>query len=78
MKPEDLKWEGNSKAMYERFVLNVPGPFKKKAMKDFLNYIEREKVTVMTEDIFIKSTEENAPKMFRGMIMKQVNEMRSS
>ncbi len=62
---DNLTWQGNSKKMYELVMGAVPSLFKSVVRHEIEDWIVKNKVQVVTEELCLKMFKEKAPK---GMI----------
>jgi len=74
---ENLSWEGNSKTMYDRLVQSAPMFMRDKAQKDFQEWIAKKGITTMTEDLLEEHVKDTAPAMMQGMILAQIQSLKS-
>jgi hypothetical protein len=72
MSIENLKWEGNSKAMFEKVVSFAPGPMQELVKNDFIAWVEKRNIAVMTEELMEQNIKETAPKPFLNMLLDQI------
>lgn len=64
---DNLTWQGNSKKMYSLVMGEVPSIFKSLVRHEIEDWIIKNKVQVVTEELCLKMFKEKAPK---GMIDK--------
>lgn len=62
---DNLTWKGNSKKMYKLVIDAVPSLFKSVVKHEIEDWLIKNKVQVVTEELCIKMFKEKAPK---GMI----------
>ena len=74
---EDLSWEGNSKDMYDKLVSAAPAFMREKAENDSKPWIAKKGITTMTEDLLEEHIKETAPPPMQGMILAQLQGMKS-
>ena len=74
---ENLSWEGNSKSMYEKLVESAPMFMREQAKKGFAEWIDRKGITTMTEDLVEEHIKETAPAPMQGMILAQIQPLKS-
>ena len=75
----DLTWEGNSKAMFDRIVLNSPKPFRVMTEKKLRENIYR-KVEILgkvTESTIMECIKEIIPKTIVEMTLKSIEPLRT-
>jgi len=75
----ELKFEGNSKAMFDRLVEESPKPFRKNNEKKIRASFEQKagESGIVTEDIVFQTVNEITPKPFLKMTLKILEEMKS-
>ncbi|MDF2985173.1 MAG: hypothetical protein K0R50_683 [Eubacterium sp.] len=71
---EKLTWEGNSKKMFKLVIDNVPSIFSGLVKHEIEDWIIKNKLTVVTEELCLKMFKEKAPK---GMIEKLTPKLES-
>ena len=64
---DNLTWNGNSKKMYKLVMDAVPSLFKSVVKREIEDWLIKNKVQVVTEELCLKMFKEKAPK---GMIDK--------
>lgn len=64
-----LKWEGNSKKMYEACLEAVPKMFRGSVSDKIEDYVDDNDVTVMTEELILTQIGEKAPASFKDKFM---------
>jgi hypothetical protein len=64
---DNLTWQGNSKQMYKLVMDAVPSLFKSVVKREIEDWLIKNKVQVVTEELCLKMFKEKAPK---GMIDK--------
>ena len=74
---ENLSWEGNSKSMYEKLVESAPMFMREQAKKGFADWITKKGITTMTEDLVETHIKETAPAPMQGMILAQLQPLKS-
>jgi len=71
---DNLKWEGNSKKMFDLVMDAVPSIFKGLVKHEIEDWIVKNKLEVATEELCLKMFKEKAPK---GMIEKLTPKLES-
>lgn len=74
---ENINWEGNSKAMFEKLVSSAPPFMRDKAQNDFKAWVEKKGITTLTEDLIEAHIMESAPAPIQGMVLAQIRPLRS-
>lgn len=74
---EDLKWEGNSKEMYDKILSSAPGVMKKKAEEDFKIWVEKKGLATITEALFEDHIKETTPAFIQGLILAQITALKT-
>ena len=74
---ENLSWEGNSKAMYDKLMESAPLPMREMAKKGFADWVTKKGITTMTEDLLEAHIKETAPAPMQGMILAQLQPLKS-
>ncbi|MEI6125231.1 MAG: hypothetical protein WCQ99_01625 [Pseudomonadota bacterium] len=75
----DLKWEGNSKVMFDKMIESSPKPFRAMTEKKLTEALVAKAGDggAVTEDILIECVKTVTPKPFVGMAMKQLDPLRT-
>jgi hypothetical protein len=71
---DNLTWEGNSRKMFKLVMDNVPAIFSGLVKHEIEDWIVKNKVTVVTEQLCLKMFKEKAPK---GMLDKLTPKLES-
>ncbi|KOR26794.1 hypothetical protein ACFLKB_14445 [Clostridium sp. FAM 1755] len=73
----NLKWEGNSKRMYEVILKAVPKVFQGTINSLVANWIINNKVEIVTEDIVFQAVEYMAPSEAKNKLLPILNQMKT-
>ncbi|EPY2276688.1 hypothetical protein ACXAT3_001411 [Clostridium sporogenes] len=73
----NLKWEGNSKRMYEVILKAVPKLFQGSIKRLVANWIINHKVEVITEDIVFQAVEDMAPSEAKNKLLPILNQIKT-
>ncbi|MBO0573532.1 hypothetical protein EXQ42_00720 [Clostridium botulinum] len=73
----NLKWEGNSKRMYEVILKAVPKLFQSSIKRMVANWIINHKVEVVTEDIVFQAVEDMVPSEAKNKLLHILNQMKT-
>jgi len=71
---DNLTWQGNSEKMYKLVMDSVPSLFKSVVRREIEDWLIKNKVQIVTEELCIKMFKEKAPK---GMIDKLTPKLES-
>ena len=74
---DNLTWEGNSKEMYDKVISFAPWPMQEMAKKEFKGWVEKKNITTMTEDLLEEHIKETAPSPFVGMLLEQIQPLKT-
>ena len=74
---DNLTWEGNSKAMYDKLVESAPAFMRDQAINGFANWVSQKGITTMTENLIEDHIKETAPGPMQGMILAQLQPLKS-
>jgi len=74
---DTLKWEGNSQKMYKAIMDAVPSIFKGTVKHEIEKALVKDKVTVVTEEIVIKTFKEKAPKPMWEKVNPQLESLKT-
>jgi hypothetical protein len=74
---DTLKWEGNSQKMFKTIMDSVPPLFKGMVKSEIEKGLVKSKVTVVTEELVIKTFKEKAPKPMWEKIDPQLESMKT-
>ena len=74
---DNLTWEGNSKAMYDKLVESAPAFMREQLKKGFEDWVAKKGITTMTEDLLEEHVKETAPGPMQGMILAQLQPFKS-
>ena len=74
---DNLTWEGNSKAMYDKLVASAPAFMRDQAINGFAAWISQKGITTMTEDLVEQHVKDTAPAPMQGMILGQLQPLKS-
>ena len=74
---DTLKWEGNSQKMYKLIMDSVPSIFKGMVKHEIEKALLKGKVTVITEELVIKTFKEKAPKPMLEKVNPQLESMKT-
>ncbi|MDR1736663.1 MAG: hypothetical protein LBR85_07345 [Oscillospiraceae bacterium] len=58
---DSLEWRGNSRAMYEEILKNVPSLFAGRVKRDIAAWAVKNNIHTVTEDIVFRAVDEIAP-----------------
>jgi len=75
---EEIKWNGNSKEMYNIVISKVPGLFRGKVARKINSYIIENNVSEVTEEMLIEAVKEYAPKSYYESIIGDLEKLRSN
>ncbi|MHB8062793.1 MAG: hypothetical protein ACYDG2_09205 [Ruminiclostridium sp.] len=71
---DNITWKGNSKLMYKLVIDAVPSLFKSLVKREIEDWLIKNKVQVVTEELCLKMFKEKAPK---GMLEKLTPKLES-
>lgn len=75
----ELKWEGNSKEMFDKLIESSPKPFRAMTEKKMLEGLEKKagEGGAVTEDIVEEVVKEITPKPFVAMALKNIEPLKT-
>jgi len=74
----DLEWQGNSRKMYEAIINGVPFFLAGNVKSSIANWLQKNKVHTVTEELVFKAVDEIAPaNIANNMITPELNKLRS-
>ena len=75
---KELQWQGNSKLMYETILKNIPFLFVNRVKRSINDWIRKNNIEVVTEDIVFRAVDEIAPAdLANKRIKPELEKMRS-
>lgn len=74
---KDLEWQGNSRKMYQAILNQVPSFFAGSVRSSIFNWIVKNNIRVVTEELVFKAVREIAPPSLAGSIEPQLEKLRS-
>lgn len=75
---DKVTWKGNSKKMYKVIFENVPSIFKSMIKREIEDWLVKNKVEVVTEDLVIKMFNEKAPKGILHKVGPKLEKMKTT
>ena len=76
--PENIKWNGNSKEMYNLVLSKVPTMFRGKIIRKINAYIRENNVTEVSEDMIIEAVKEYAPRKYYDSMIGELEKLKSN
>ena len=74
----DLEWQGNSRKMYEAIISAVPSIFAGNVKSGIINWIQKNNITTVTEELVFKAVDDIAPaNIANNMIKPKLHKMKS-
>lgn len=74
---DDVTWKGNSKKMYKVIMAAVPSIFKSMIKHEVENWLVKNSVTVITEELLLKMFYEKAPKGIAKKVGPALEELKT-
>ena len=74
---DELIWEGNSKAMFDKMLSTSPSFMRDKVQKKFNEWVAAKGLTTLTEAAIEQHVTETVPPQFRGMVLGQLASLKS-
>lgn len=74
---DNVTWKGNSQKMYKVIMAAVPSIFKSMIKNEIENWLVKNSVTVVTEELLLKMFYEKAPKGIMQKVGPELEKMKS-
>lgn len=74
---DNVKWEGNSKKMYQTILDAVPSLFKSTVIHEVNSWLVKNSVDVITEELILKMFKEKAPKAMWQKVNPKLESMKT-
>jgi len=74
---QDLVWEGNSRAMFERILADTPAFMRERALNGFRRWVTANGVTCMTEALLQRHVVETVPRPFQAAVLAKIAALES-
>ncbi|SUY47967.1 Uncharacterised protein [Clostridium putrefaciens] len=75
---KEIKWNGNSKKMYELVLSQTPLLFKNKIIRLVSNWINDHKIELITEEVIFEIVEDIAPLKIKVKLLPVLKNMRTN
>ncbi|MCC7411452.1 MAG: hypothetical protein IT495_07465 [Gammaproteobacteria bacterium] len=74
---DELGWEGNSRAMFDRMLADTPAFMKDRALASFNGWVAANDVTTLTEELLERHVVETVPKPIQPMVLAKLRALKS-
>ena len=76
---QNLKWQGNSRAMYGAILNGVPPMFRGSVKKSIVKWVVQKNISVVTEELVFQAVHEIAPPdLARKRILPELEKLRTN
>ena len=73
----NLEWQGNSKKMYDAILREIPPIFAGSVKKSISDWIVKNNIRVVTEEIIFRAVDEIAPASLANTIKPRLEKLKS-
>lgn len=73
---DNIKWQGNSKKMYEAVLAETPPIYKEIVKKRIEEWIAKNNIRVVTEDLVFKAVDDMTPSNYAKMIKSELEKLK--